>query len=95
MALHQLQDLVKDGVTPAPGPCQGWCYTSSRTLSRMLLHQLQDLDGALAVGGHHDVAVLAPGHGTHKLVDILVLALPVQEGSHSVKLELEQMLTQT
>ena len=66
-----------------------------KDLDKDVLDQLQDLDGALAVGGHHHVAVFSPGHSTHKLIHILVLSVAIQEGSHSIKFELEQVLTQT
>ena len=60
-----------------------------------LLDELQHLDGSLAVGGHHHVAVCLPTNCTDKLVDVLVLAVAVQEAAHRVELELEQVLAQT
>ena len=58
-----------------------------------LLDELQHLDGSLAVGGHHHVAVCLPTNCTDKLVDVLVLSIPIKKRPDCVELKLEQMFT--
>ena len=60
-----------------------------------LLDELQHLDGSLAVGGHHHVAVGLPTDRTHKLIDVLILPVSIKERSDCVELELEEMFAQS
>ena len=58
------------------------------------LDEFEDLDGPLAVGGHHHVAVRLPADGGDELVDIFLLSVAVEEGADGVELELEEVLGQ-
>ena len=64
----------------------------ARVTSAESLDELEDLDGSLAVGGHHHVAVGLPADGGDEFVHVFLLPVAVKEGADSVELELEEVL---
>ena len=52
-----------------------------------MLHELEDFDGALAVGGNDDRRVLPPADGRYELVGVIFATFPLKKTPDAVELE--------
>ena len=52
-----------------------------------MLHELEDFDGALAVGGNDDRRVLPPADGRYELIGVIFATFPLKKTSDAVELE--------